>query len=73
MRAPLPYLLLTSRVLICLPANHTYLLAASTKTYFQACVNEHNMRARTPPLCTGNSTSQSAAGEAEVRTPPVYS
>ncbi|KAF8434395.1 hypothetical protein BGX38DRAFT_1220195 [Terfezia claveryi] len=61
------------RAPICLPANHTYLSAASTETYFQACVNEHNTRARAPPLCTGNSTSQSAAGQAEVRTPPVHS
>ncbi|KAF8442578.1 hypothetical protein BGX38DRAFT_1201817, partial [Terfezia claveryi] len=56
-----------------LPTNHTYLLAASTDTYFQACVNEHNTRARAPPLCTGNLTSQSAAGQAEVTTPPVHS
>ncbi|KAF8447105.1 hypothetical protein BGX38DRAFT_1190837, partial [Terfezia claveryi] len=65
MRAPLLYLLPTSvisrlaayRVPICLPANHTYLSAESTEIYFQACVNEHNTRARAPPLCTGNSTS----------------
>ncbi|KAF8440651.1 hypothetical protein BGX38DRAFT_1205648 [Terfezia claveryi] len=73
MRAPLLYLLPTTRAPICLPANHTCLSAASTETYFQACMNEHNTRARVPALCTGNSTSQSAAGQAEVRTPPVHS
>ncbi|KAF8442539.1 hypothetical protein BGX38DRAFT_1202264, partial [Terfezia claveryi] len=40
---------------------NTYFPAASTNTYLQGYVNQHNTRARAPPLFTGmthNSTSQ---------------